>query len=47
VYHRSDWGVGPFGLNPFFSSDSELKVGDQLTVMGNPSLFEEVEEILE
>jgi len=47
VHYRSEWGVGRFGLDPSFSRDSELNVGDQLIVLGNPSLFKEVEEILE
>jgi len=34
-------------IDPFFSRDSELNVGDQLIVLGNPSLFKKVKEILE
>ncbi len=34
-------------LDPFFSKDTPLKMGEGLVVIGNPSLFKKVKEILE
>ncbi|WP_338598321.1 NAD(P)-binding protein [Sulfolobus tengchongensis] len=34
-------------IDPYFHRDTELEVGDELIVLGNPSIFKKVKEILE
>ncbi|QXJ31110.1 potassium channel family protein [Saccharolobus shibatae] len=34
-------------IDPYFNKDTELKLGDQLIILGNPSTFQKVRELLE